>query len=83
MNMASFAYFTWASLKNLIAKTPAFIKREESEMSRPNGHLDPGVSLTNGVTNGHGKHTNGTQKRKASTGKSYAAESSDDDVPLV
>ena len=65
---------------------------KKMDHSQTNGHVEPGISLSNGPvtdksTGGPLKGmTNGSSnKRKASTGKSYAPESDsdDDDIPLV
>ncbi|KAF4555804.1 DNA topoisomerase 1 [Elsinoe fawcettii] len=70
----------------LKAKTPAVVPaadRSKDEKGR-SAHAEPGVVLANGITNGDApkSHTNGTQKRKASMGKSYQPESDSDDEPL-
>ncbi|KAF2154645.1 topoisomerase I [Myriangium duriaei CBS 260.36] len=46
------------------------------------GHTESGVVLAANITNGANGQTNGTQKRKASMGKSYQQASDSDDEPM-
>lgn len=67
-----------------VTKTPSRIS-SAMDHSGTNGHIEPGISMRNGpMQNGDSTKPNGVQKRKASVGKSYAAESgSDSDIPLT
>ena len=73
---------------NSVAKTPSRVapadKAKDEKGSRV-GHTESGVVLaTNNVNGNHGAlaHANGTQKRKASAGKSYHQPIDSDDEPM-